>query len=60
LGQIRNEEKNNSIKQPLLITLPNKHGVIAASVVVIGNIGIKMKTGKLKSINLPILTDLDM
>jgi hypothetical protein len=38
---MRNEEKNNPIKQPLLITLPTKHGVIVGSVAVIGNTGIK-------------------
>lgn len=32
-----------------------KHGTTAASVAVIGNTGIKMKSGKLKTINLPVL-----
>lgn len=54
-------EKNKSLKQQLLPSTSSiRHGVIAASVAVIGNTGIKMKSGKLKTINLPILTGMDV
>jgi hypothetical protein len=53
-------QKNKSLEQ-LLPSMPlAKHGVIAASVAIIGNTGIKMKSGKMKTINLPILTDIDV
>ncbi|MGI0033670.1 MAG: hypothetical protein ACRD97_10445 [Nitrososphaeraceae archaeon] len=53
-------EKNKSVKQ-LLSSMPStEHGVIAASVAVIGNTGIKTKSGKPKSVNLPILTGMDV
>lgn len=37
-------------------TSSTKNGIIAASVAVTGNTGIKMKSGKLKTINLPVPT----
>ncbi len=53
-------EKNKSLKQRLVPSRSIRHGVIAASVAVIGNTGIKMKSGKLKTINLPVLTGMDV
>jgi DNA helicase HerA-like ATPase len=54
-------EKNKFLGQQVLPSmLSTRHGVIAASVAVIGNTGIRMKTDKLKTINLPILTGLDV
>jgi uncharacterized protein len=54
-------EKNKSLAQQVLPSmLSTRHGVITASVAVIGNTGIRMKTDKLKTINLPILTGLDV
>ena len=54
-------EKNKSLKQQLTPSTSSiRHGVIAASVAVIGNTGVKMKSGKLKTINLPILTGMDV
>jgi uncharacterized protein len=54
-------EKNKSLGQQVLPSmLSTRHGVIAASVAVIGNTGIRTKTGKLKTINLPILTGMDV
>ncbi|MDW0282188.1 MAG: hypothetical protein QN720_06770 [Nitrososphaeraceae archaeon] len=38
----------------------SNHGAMAASVAVIGNTGIKSKSGKLKTINLPILAGMDV
>ena len=40
--------------------LTGEHGAIVASVAVIGNTGIKSKSGKLKTINLPILAGMDV
>ncbi|MDW0276030.1 MAG: hypothetical protein QN717_09115 [Nitrososphaeraceae archaeon] len=55
------EEKNNSLQQRLVRPISSiRHGVIAASVAVIGNTGIKMKSGKLKTINLPVLTGMNV
>ncbi|MDW0192019.1 MAG: hypothetical protein QOC37_08815 [Nitrososphaeraceae archaeon] len=53
-------EKNKSLKQRLVPSRSIRHGVIAASVAVIGNTGIKMKSGKLKTINLPVLTGMNV
>lgn len=53
-------EKDKSVKQLLPFMRSTEHGVIAASVAVIGNTGIKTKSGKLKTINLPILTGMDV
>lgn len=38
----------------------SKQGVIVASVAVVGNSGIKSKSGKMKTINLPILAGMDV
>lgn len=52
-------QKNDSfVEKEWLPT--GKHGAIAASVAVIGNSGIKSKSGKLKIINLPILAGMDV
>ena len=40
--------------------LTGEHGALVASVAVIGNTGIKSKSGKLKTINLPILAGMDV
>jgi hypothetical protein len=53
-------EKDKSVKQLLPFMRSTEHGVIAASVAVIGNTGIKTKSGKLKTINLPILTGMNV
>ncbi|MDW3680136.1 MAG: hypothetical protein QOA14_11300, partial [Nitrososphaeraceae archaeon] len=53
-------EKNKSLKQRLVPSRSIRHGVIAASVAVIGTPGIKMKSRKLKTINLPVLTGMDV
>jgi hypothetical protein len=52
-------QKNNSFVEKEWLP-PGKHGAIAASVAVIGNTGIKTKSGKLKTINLPILAGMDV
>lgn len=52
-------QKNNSFVEKEWIPT-GKHGAIAASVAVIGNTGIKSKSGKLKTINLPILAGMDV
>lgn len=54
-----NEKKNDMFVEKQLFP-PSRHGVIAASVAVIGNTGIKSKSGKLKTINLPILAGMDI
>jgi hypothetical protein len=53
-------EKDKPVKQLLPFMRSTEHGVIAASVAVIGNTGIKTKSGKLKTINLPILTGMNV
>ena len=53
-------QKNKPLEQ-LLPSMPSaKHGIIAASVAIIGNTGIRMKSGKMRTINLPILTGMDV
>lgn len=49
-------EQKKSLKQQLLPSTSSiRDGVIAASVAIIGNTGVKMKSGKIKTINLPVL-----
>jgi hypothetical protein len=54
------KEKDNTVQQLLPLMLSSNQGVIAASVGVVGNTGIRTKSSKLKTINLPILTGLDV
>lgn len=56
----KHRQKNHSIKQSLSSMSSAKQGLIAANVVVIGNTGIQTKSSKIKTINLPILTGLDV
>ena len=52
-------QRNDSyVEKERLLT--GEHGAIAANVAVIGNTGIKSKSGKLKTINLPILAGMDV
>jgi hypothetical protein len=54
-----NKQKNGTFVEKQLFPT-SKQGVIAASVAIIGNSGIKSKSGKMKTINLPILADMDV
>jgi hypothetical protein len=54
-----NIQKNGTFVEKQLFQT-SKQGVIAASVAVVGNTGIKSKSGKMKTINLPILSGMDV
>jgi hypothetical protein len=52
------QKKDRFVEKQLFPT--SKQGVIAASVAIVGNSGVKSKSGKMKTINLPILADMDV
>jgi uncharacterized protein len=54
-----NIQKNGGFFEKQILPT-SKQGVIAASVAVVGNSGIKSKSGKMKTINLPILAGMDV